>query len=816
MSTLAAMTRESFRHRRLERWLVPLLPLLYLAALLPYASVHPGPRLVVGLLCAVVGAAAAWFGLRARPLPWVGSLLLAVLLVALASVATSFLPLDAAGREALQPVVAGPVNRILAFVGVERHVLALEPRRALLAFQFALAIGLVGLGSAALLRSLRRARTVAWVLVAAGVACTALAALHWATDAPYIYWSSGVPAYARDPFFAPYVNPNQAGAACAAMLPLALALMLRQEMNSRLLAMGAAAVLVMGVLSSGSRGAVLEAGVAVVVFGVLLGSRTVQLLVGLGLASGVGIVVKLGPVAVAYRFSSWISPDWFQGDLLLGRGGIWHGTTRLVDGAPLFGVGAGSYVDAYQVVKSMPHFTTTTHAHQDYLQALAEQGIVGGSAWCLLALVPLGLGIWTCLRLHRGRRRSLLAGYVAALAALCVSSLVTFSAHIGALAVLGALLAGVTVARSGRDLAPLPWAGGAVSRNSSMAAMVVLAMLALGLTAFASLVGRHPASPWAPPEDAVALGRQAFERAQAAPDDLEALIEAEDWYRSALARRPLDPSTLFELARTRWLAGEREDAVAVLELGTSAYPTLVWSWLHLGRLHRVLRQPEQAQEAYARLLALELPSGQDARPYVREALLTDDDPEKVLDRVLPRRGDRLQDAAAVMMERDEPALAEQLYLRALELEPENTVAYASFLLRSFRYEEALELVKDKHEGCFANRTSSQTLLALERYEEALERLRVAQSFCGSDDVSLRSGIATARIGMGDNSGLDVLRALVRDNPEAWGVRRVLVRGLRDTGRYAEAAEHLEVLVLAGVAFPHESELYMALKRGRLR
>lgn len=810
------MKQESTANRRLERLLVPLLPLLYVAALVPYASVHPTPRLWVGLLCAAVGAVAAWYGLRARPLAWAPLGVLALLLVGLAAVAASLVPLDAAGRSALQPVVAEPVNRVLAMVGQEHHPLALEPRRALLALQFALGVALAGLGSAALVRTLRRSRTVAWVLVAAGVGCTALAALHWATDAPSIYRFSGVPAYARDPFFAPYVNPNQGGAACAALLPLALALMLRQELTHRLVAMGAAAVLVMGILASGSRGAVLEAGVAVVLFGVLLGSRTAQLLVGLGLASGLGAVIKLGPVAVAHRFSSWISPDWFEGDLLLGRGGIWHGTVRLVDGAPLLGVGAGSYEDAYPVVKSMPEFTTTAHAHQDYLQALAEHGVVGGGAWILAALVPLLLGVWACLRLHRGRRRSMLAGYVAGTSALLVSSLVTFSAHIGALAVLMAVLGGVVLARSSRKLAPPPGALGAGARWASVGAVPLCALLALGLSCFAGIAGRDPASPWAPSEDAVALGREAYERAKEAPDDLDALVEAEDWFRSALARRPLDPATLFELARVRWLGGQQQDAVALLELGTAAYPTLVWSWLHLGRLHRSLRQPEQAQQAYARLLALDLPSGESARPYLREALLTGDDPAAVLELVLPDRGERFRDAAAVMTERGEGDLAEALYLRALELEPDRTVPYASFLLRAYRYEEALALLGDKHEGCFANRTAGYTLLALDRYEESLVRLRAAQGFCGSDDVPIRAAIASARIGAGDAGALDVLRKLVQENPEAWGVRRSLVRALKDYGLYTEAIEHLEILVLEGVASHHENELYLSLRKGRLR
>ncbi len=799
--------------RRLERALVPAVALLYLAALAPYASVHPGPRLAIGIVCALVGGAAAWVGLRARAPSWPGMVALLLALLALALNATALLPIQASTREGLQPVVAGPVNEVLALVGQSKHCLALDPHRALLAVQLSLGVVLAGLGAMAVARNLRRARLVAWVLVATGVAGTFLAALHWSTGADAIYWISGVPEYARDPFFAPYVNPNQGGAACAALLPLAMALMLREDLGQRLVAMGAVAVLVMGVAASGSRGAIFEAVVAGVVFGVLLGSRTVQVLLGLALAGGLGALLKLGPIHVAHRFSSWISPDWFEGDLLLGRGGIWHATAQLFQGAPLLGVGAGSYQDAYQVVKSMPEFTTTSHAHQDFLQALAEQGLLGGSLWIALALLPVLVGSVACVRLHRGRRRSLLAGYVAALCALLASGVVTFSAHIGALAVLFALLAGVTLARAGRSLAKPRDGAASAARRVGLAAVALCVLAVLGLSAMALYAVREPVSPWAPAERAVTLGREAYERAKAAPEDLDSLIQAEDWYQAALARRPVDPATLFGLARTRWLAGDIDGAAEVLELSTRAYPTLIWSWLHLARLRRVQREDALARQAYGRLLALDLPSGESGRPYLREALLTHEDRRLVLAEVLPPRADRIRDAALLAFELEDDALAEELFQRALALDPEGSVAYASFLLRRYRYEEALTLLEDRHESCFANRTAGATLLAMKRYDEALERWLEAQGQCGSDDVGVRVGIANARLGMGDSDGVAVLERLLAENPDAHNVRRSLILALRERGRFDEVREHLEELLLSGAARDHEIDTLRALQRG---
>jgi tetratricopeptide (TPR) repeat protein/O-antigen ligase len=808
------MNDSSRSSRHIERLFVPSLALLFAVALVPFASVHPLPRLALGLVGALVGAGAVWVGLRGRSLAWPGLAGALLLLLALALNATSLLPVDAATRTSLQPVVAGPVNAVLALVGQPVHSLALDPSRALGAVQLSIGLGLAGLGALALVRSLDRARGFAWVLVVTGVVVSVLATLHWATGAASIYWVSGIPAYARDPFFAPFVSPNQGGAACAAMLPLALALMLRKDLGWRLAAMGAAAVLVMGVAASGSRGAILEAAVAVAIFGLLLGSRTVQLLVGLTLAGGLGALIHVGPFQLVYRFSTWISPDWFEGDLLLGRGGIWHATTRLAGGAPLLGVGAGSYEDAYQIVKTMPEFTTTSHAHQDYLQALAEQGLVGGSLWILLALLPVLAGALGCMRLHRGRRRSLLAGYVGALCALLVCGAVDFPAHIGALATLYALLAGVVLARAGRSLQPergrqVAWSGRATRLVAPALGLVVLVISGLQLRAHSD-----PHSAWAPPDRAVALGREAFERAKADPADIDSLIEAEDWYRAALARRPVDPVTLYELARTHWLAGELDRAAELLELSTQAYPTLVWSWLHLARLRRAQREDNLARQAYARLLALDLPSDQSSRPYLREALLTGDDPERIFTEVLPPRGDRIRDAAQVAFELGRDDLAETYFQRALALDPEAAVPYASFLLRRYRYDEALALVQDKRDSCFANRTAGSTLLAMGRHDEALARYLEAQPQCGSDDLGIRMGIASARLGAGDVAGLRALEQLVEEHPEEHLVRRALMAALRDRGRFEELRGHLEQLNSAGVATELELRTLEALQAGR--
>jgi tetratricopeptide (TPR) repeat protein len=212
---------------------------------------------------------------------------------------------------------------------------------------------------------------------------------------------------------------------------------------------------------------------------------------------------------------------------------------------------------------------------------------------------------------------------------------------------------------------------------------------------------------------------------------------------------------------------------------------------------------------------LDLPGGESGRTYLREALLTDPDLRVVLAEVLPDRADRIRDGAGLAFEAENHELAEELYLRALALDPQGSVAYGSFLLRTYRYEEALAQVESRRDSCFGNRTAGAVLLNLQRYDEALDRYRLARSGCGSDDPGVRAGIAQARLGLGDSAGLTVLEQLLIENPDAHNVRRTLLAALRARGRYDEMRGHLDALLLAGVATEAEIRTLAALARGRL-
>ena len=134
------------------------------------------------------------------------------------------------------------------------------------------------------------------------------------------------------------------------------------------------------------------------------------------------------------------------------RARFWSETLDLAGDYLVLGCGFGAYGTAFQAYREAAPNYQVSFAHNDYLQLLAELGLVGA----LLVLVPILL-IW--LRLlrrieadHRPHRRYLALACVIAINSLALHSIVDFNLYIPANALAFALVLGVAAA-----LAHRPW-----------------------------------------------------------------------------------------------------------------------------------------------------------------------------------------------------------------------------------------------------------------------------------------------------------------------------------------------------------------------
>ena len=113
---------------------------------------------------------------------------------------------------------------------------------------------------------------------------------------------------------------------------------------------------------------------------------------------------------------------------------------------PWVGTGLGTLVAVYPRYASFYNGLTVDHAHNDYLELLAETGMVGGV--CGLAFI--GLLFWRGLASLQSAResfaRATVAGSLAACIGLLLHSLVDFNLHIPSNALIFLLLSWIATA----------------------------------------------------------------------------------------------------------------------------------------------------------------------------------------------------------------------------------------------------------------------------------------------------------------------------------------------------------------------------------
>lgn len=295
-------------------------------------------------------------------------------------------------------------------------------------------------------RTLRDWRGFVWFGMTLGFLVSIFGILQHLTFNGRLYWFremryGGIP-------FGPYVNRNHFAGFAELVLPLAFVpLVLGRVGRERWPVVGLFAVLPIGALFlSASRGGIISFGAEIVVlaFVVLLRrTRGKQLLAaGAVLLAAVLLVSWLGVGQILERFSSLQSLEVSEAKRAAMRGGTW----RIFLDHPLLGTGLGTLEIVYPAYETFYDGKIVNHTHNDYLEALAETGIIGGlcCAW-FIAVILL-----EALKRSREFNNSFagalqLSGLVAS-SGILVHSLVDFNLHIPSNALLFLLMAHLATA----------------------------------------------------------------------------------------------------------------------------------------------------------------------------------------------------------------------------------------------------------------------------------------------------------------------------------------------------------------------------------
>ena len=201
-------------------------------------------------------------------------------------------------------------------------------------------------------------------------------------------------------FFGPYINPNNYAGLMELLIPAALVLALRREQNTaaRALYAVAAAVMAASIFVSGSRGGMLALTAELAAFLLYCASerRTRR--------TALAVVAVL---VAAFALSEWLNggealrriesiPALDASGSQYSRLLIARDTLHMFAARPLAGWGLGAFSNVFPEFRRFSGDLLINYAHNDYLQLLAEAGLLGAA-----------LAAWFLWGVFRGSRRAL-------------------------------------------------------------------------------------------------------------------------------------------------------------------------------------------------------------------------------------------------------------------------------------------------------------------------------------------------------------------------------------------------------------------------
>lgn len=236
-------------------------------------------------------------------------------------------------------------------------------------------------------------RFFVWFVMVLGFAVSVFGILQHLTFNGKLYWFremryGGIP-------FGPYVNRNHFAGFAELIIPAGLVpLVLGKVRRDRWMLVGLFCLLPVGALFlSASRGGIVSFLVELALLGILAGARRREktpLLAGATVLLLAGVLVAwLGVGQALQRFSSLQTLEVTHNKRVSMARDAWN----IFLDRPFLGSGLGTFQTVYPRYETLYDGKVVNHAHNDYLEALAETGIAGGlcCAWFLIALIACGL-----------------------------------------------------------------------------------------------------------------------------------------------------------------------------------------------------------------------------------------------------------------------------------------------------------------------------------------------------------------------------------------------------------------------------------------
>lgn len=319
-----------------------------------------------------------------------------------------------------------------------------------------------------------RLQTLANFLAIYGLALAMFALIQHFTWNGKFYWFR--PNTSSASAFGPFVNHNNFAGYMEMLLPIPVALITSRAVRSemKLFYAFSAAVIGVALLASLSRGGMIALAAELIFIAVWSSrARGKDAVHGTTLRRDRFALLKKGGAVVAISMAIfagiiWIGPDKIVGRIAnsgdkgesfyTSRGWIWKDTLSMIAANPVLGVGLGAYETAYPIYSHSGGTLSVEFAHNDYLQVLADGGILGG-AIAVAFLVMFGRAFSRGLNATDPLVRGIALGGGAGIFALLVHSMMDFNLQIPSnallfLVLLAAVASAASLGRSAEQRSP--------------------------------------------------------------------------------------------------------------------------------------------------------------------------------------------------------------------------------------------------------------------------------------------------------------------------------------------------------------------------
>jgi O-antigen ligase len=405
-------------------------------------------------------------------------------------------------------------------------------------------------------------------LIAVGTFVAMYGIYQWLTKSQHV-WHFTRPGY-EGRGSGTYICPNHLAGFLEMICPLAITLTLFRGFGAlpRILFSYASLVMLVGIATTGSRGGWVSTAAAVTVLLIMFIRKKAYWWMALALLLAVGGTGKVLYEKALKTRGEFVSKESNQHDL---RIDIWTTARAMWKDHPWIGVGPGHFDYRYRGYR--PPFWAMQdrpgHAHNDYLNTLADWGVAG----LILVLLPIliaGAGVvisWKNLQRSgdtAGSRAALTLGASVGLVAILVHSIFDFNMHVPANAILAAALLAIITAHW-RFASQNYWITSQWPIRFASSAIVAGAICYLGFQTrrhTAEVLSLNVAERSAPAskesiaalkeafrvepknaETALVIGEQLSARSFAGSEGYEALaLEAIEWFKQAAALNRWDPN----------------------------------------------------------------------------------------------------------------------------------------------------------------------------------------------------------------------------------------------------------------------------------